>query len=130
MAKVQKLEAVICHQCYQSSHQLTDKYDQDKPIDGTMVTLREPYKSYGWETHPEDPGVFEGDIQCAFCEAPLAPGNVVVTETVYIDENGVDVDTQEDEPEPPVPKKTAAEEPAPSTKSAGKRRKKKSKKNS
>lgn len=96
MPKVTRIDAVVCHQCGQSSHQLTDNYDQNKPIDGTMVTLREPYKSYGWESHPEDPGCFEGDIQCAFCDAPLAPSNVIIAEEVYVDENGARFDDSVD----------------------------------
>lgn len=72
---------ITCQQCYQSSHEVTDKYDPSVPVDGTMVRLSEPYRSWGWEMFNEDdPGVKEGDMMCGFCGNRLFIDNVAIIE--------------------------------------------------
>ena len=83
---MKKRTIVICPQCFQSSHELTENYDKTKPINGTMVKLSEPYRSYGWETHAEDDlGISEGDILCGHCGEQLVKGNMIITEDEYDD---------------------------------------------
>ena len=79
-----KRTIVICPQCFQSTHELTEEYDKDKPINGTMVRMSEPYRSWGWEGHAEDDiGTGEGDIQCGHCGEQLIKDGVIITEEVY-----------------------------------------------
>ena len=125
------IRALICHQCGQSSHMLTSKYDENEAVNGTMVTMREPYKSYMWYTHPGDPGVFEGDILCAFCEAPLFPNNVPIIEEIFVDANGnrIDVDDGLDDPPPPQQPPQQPQQDAPPVAKKKTRRKKSQKNN-
>lgn len=82
---MEKIRLVICTQCYQSTHELTDRYDANKPMNGTMIRLSEPFRSWGWETHAEeDEGVGEGDILCGYCGNKLVIDNIVVTEDEYM----------------------------------------------
>lgn len=98
-----KIRRVICTQCYQSTHELTDKYDPKVPVNGTMIRLSEPFRSYGWETHnEEDLGVGEGDILCGHCGNKLVIDNLVVTEDEYI---GVQEEVEEEEDNKPKFKK-------------------------
>lgn len=86
---MEKKTLVICPFCFQSSHELTDKYDPTIPVNGTMIRLSEPYRSWGWETHGEDDtGQKEGDILCGHCGGQLVRENVVVTEEQYLDQTG------------------------------------------
>jgi len=81
---MKKRTIVVCPQCFQSSHELSENYDPEKPVNGTMIMLSEPYRSYGWETHAEDDtGVGEGDILCGFCGEQIVKNGVIIMENEY-----------------------------------------------
>jgi len=80
---------VKCPQCNVSYYETTDKFEPDVRPNGSMLALRDPWKSLGWATYGldigEGPGVLSSDMECVGCSAPLAPsGRLMLANTVKL----------------------------------------------
>jgi len=73
---------VKCPQCKVSYYETTDKYDPDVSPNGSMLRLRDPWRSMGWATYGldrgEGPGLLWSDLECTGCSAPLAPSGRLI----------------------------------------------------
>lgn len=60
------------------------KYDPDVVCNGAMLSLKEPYKSWGWTTFPNDSSVIYNAIECPECGAPYPDQNgKILVEKVF-----------------------------------------------
>lgn len=67
---------VRCPQCKCIYYETTDTYDPDKALNGSMLQLLDPWKSYGWMTYGHYNGhssQVASNMECCGCESPLAP---------------------------------------------------------
>lgn len=91
---------IICRACKGRFHETTDKFTPDTPVNGSMLTLKQPYKGNGWTSFPEHAGTSYGEMECPECGAP------------YTDDRGrVLLDGEVKAPK--VPAKTPGTDPGP-----------------
>lgn len=76
---------VVCPGCRKVYHETTDAYDPDKPANGSMVHLKDPWRKWGWCSFgdalngippniAERPETYWSVMECPGCGTPLAPG--------------------------------------------------------
>lgn len=58
---------VICPGCKSRYHETTDRYDADKVPNGSMLRLKEPWRSWGWSSFPELDSSVLADLECPGC---------------------------------------------------------------
>ena len=68
---------VLCPGCGQSYHSTTEHYNPNIDANPSMITLKEPYKSWGWAQITSDPGMGYGCLECPDCGSPLAPSGIL-----------------------------------------------------
>ena len=68
---------VKCPQCGKTYYETTDTFDPDISPNGSMLRLKEPWRSRGWATYGlgriEGKGLLVYGMECTGCGAPLAP---------------------------------------------------------
>lgn len=68
---------VKCPQCGVAYYETTDTFNPNASPNGSMLRLRDPWKSMGWYTYGVDRGdgasMLASDLECTGCYAPLAP---------------------------------------------------------
>jgi len=80
---------VKCPQCKRTYYETTDTYDPNVRPNGSMLRLKDPWKSRGWSTYgldrAEGAGLLAGDMECVGCSAPLAPsGRLKVVDPEFV----------------------------------------------
>ena len=99
---------VVCPGCRKVFHETTAAYDPDKPANGAMVRLKDPWRKWGWCSFGDANNGLPPDIaeradtywsvmECPACGTPIAPsGHLTVShrdgspyEPVRPDESGV-----------------------------------------
>lgn len=80
---------VKCPQCKRIYYETTDTYDPNVRPNGSMLRLKEPWKSRGWSTYGLDradgKSLLAGDMECVGCSAPLAPsGRLKIVEEKHV----------------------------------------------
>jgi hypothetical protein len=68
---------VVCPGCGQSHHETTDSYDLETNANPSMLTLKEPWKSWGWDDLGKDPSAGYGCLVCPDCGTALAPSGTL-----------------------------------------------------
>jgi len=68
---------VLCPGCGQSYHSTTEHYNPDIDANPAMLTLKEPYKSWGWTQMTNDPGMGYGCLECPDCGSALSPSGTL-----------------------------------------------------
>ena len=63
-----------CGQCY---HETTEQYNPDIDANPAMLSLKEPYKSWGWTGMPNDPSMGYGCLECPDCGTALSPSGTL-----------------------------------------------------
>lgn len=90
---------IKCPSCCQCYHETTDKFNPDIRPDGSMVRLKEPWRSWGWSPFgdsedgreirfAETSATLASDMNCPGCGSPLAPSGrlTVIEEEVKLPE--------------------------------------------
>lgn len=62
---------IKCANCSGIFYELNENYDPNKVLNATMLTMMEPYKSYGWEQYPPDDSIVMDQLACPDCGAPI-----------------------------------------------------------
>ena len=68
---------VQCPSCKKICHETTSAYDPDVIANGSMVSLIDPWKAWGWGTFGNEckaSGVLASEMFCPSCDGVLAPG--------------------------------------------------------
>jgi predicted RNA-binding Zn-ribbon protein involved in translation (DUF1610 family) len=66
-------QQVHCPNCGFVQFETTPKYTPDAPPHPGMVSMMEPYLSWGWELPPADESAGYGCLECGECGSQLAP---------------------------------------------------------
>lgn len=72
---------VKCGTCGATIYQTTKLYDPNEPLNGAMITLMEPYKSYNWPTYDgalESVATSKWHMCCTRCAGLVAPDGKLV----------------------------------------------------
>jgi len=75
---------VVCPGCRKVFHETTAAYDPDKPANGAMVRLKDPWRKWGWCSFGDSNNGLPPDIaeradtywsvmECPACGTPIAP---------------------------------------------------------
>ena len=64
---------VICDNCLQVFHETvpvgTNGFNPEEPVNGSMLRLKEPYRSRGWSSFAENEDSEYGSLTCPGCGA-------------------------------------------------------------
>lgn len=77
---------VICPWCAGSYHETTSDYLPDVATTGNMLRLKEPYRSDGWSSFPEDVSMSFGSLECPACGGMYCGDDGIVETRVREDE--------------------------------------------
>ena len=69
---------VKCDNCGGIFHETTDKYTPAVPAKGYMLRLKEPYRSYGWDSFPENEDFGYASLECPQCGIPYGYGTGIL----------------------------------------------------
>ena len=61
---------LICPGCKGRFYTTNIEYDEDKRPNPTMFSMKEPYRSWGWEQFPKDATAGTGCLECPQCGTP------------------------------------------------------------
>ena len=66
---------VKCDGCHESYHRTTGGYDGSRPAKGSDFVLKDPWKSAGWSSFPENEDYEYGSLLCPGCGVSYANGS-------------------------------------------------------
>ena len=67
---------VICPGCGGVFHETTARFSKSDPIDGSMLYLKEPYRTeYGWSSFIEEECIVGGHLVCPSCDVGYCDGS-------------------------------------------------------
>ena len=70
---------VQCENCRGVFHETTARFRRGVPAKGYMLRLKEPYRSYGWDSFPETEDFGYASLECPGCGVPYAAGSGMLT---------------------------------------------------